>query len=46
MLGLPAIPVPCGETSAGLLVGLQIAGPAGGEARVLGFAPALERTVC
>ena len=42
VLGLPAISVPCGETSAGLPVALQIAGPAGGEARVLGFARALE----
>jgi len=44
VLGLPAISVPCGETSAGLPVGLQIAGPAGGEARVLGFARAFEDT--
>ncbi len=42
VLGLPAISVPCGETLAGLPVGLQIAGPAGGEARVLAFARALE----
>jgi aspartyl-tRNA(Asn)/glutamyl-tRNA(Gln) amidotransferase subunit A len=43
VLGLPAISVPCGETSAGLPVALQIAGPPGGEARVLGFARAFER---
>jgi len=42
VLGLPAISMPCGETSAGLPVGLQIAGPAGGEARVLAFARAFE----
>lgn len=42
VLGLPAISVPCGETSAGLPVGLQIAGPAGGEARVLGFTRAFD----
>jgi len=42
VLGLPAISVPCGETSAGLPVALQIAGPAGGEARVLSFARTFE----
>ncbi len=42
VLGLPAISVPCGETSSGLPVALQIAGPAGGEARVLAFARAFE----
>jgi len=42
-LGLPAISVPCGETSAGLPVALQIAGPAGKDAQVLGFARAFER---
>ena len=42
VLGLPAISVPCGETPDGLPVGLQIAGPAGAEARVLGFARAFE----
>ncbi len=42
VLGLPAISVPCGETSAGLPVALQIAGPAGNDARVLGFARAFE----
>jgi len=43
VLGLPAISVPCGETFAGLPVALQIAGPAGNDAQVLGFARALER---
>jgi Asp-tRNA(Asn)/Glu-tRNA(Gln) amidotransferase A subunit family amidase len=42
VLGLPAISVPCGETPAGLPVGLQVAGPAGGEARVLAFAREFE----
>jgi aspartyl-tRNA(Asn)/glutamyl-tRNA(Gln) amidotransferase subunit A len=46
VLGLPAISVPCGETSAGLPVGLQIAGPAGKDARVLAFARTLERARC
>jgi aspartyl-tRNA(Asn)/glutamyl-tRNA(Gln) amidotransferase subunit A len=46
VLGLPAISVPCGETSAGLPVGLQIAGPAGKDAQVLAFARASERAVC
>jgi len=46
VLGLPAISVPCGETSAGLPVALQIAGPAGKDAQVLGFARALEMAVC
>jgi len=38
VLGLPAISLPCGETSQGLPVGLQIAGPAGKDARALSFA--------
>jgi aspartyl-tRNA(Asn)/glutamyl-tRNA(Gln) amidotransferase subunit A len=42
VLGLPAISVPCGETSAGLPVGLQIAGPPAGDAQVLAFARAFE----
>jgi aspartyl-tRNA(Asn)/glutamyl-tRNA(Gln) amidotransferase subunit A len=41
-LGLPSLSVPCGFTSTGLPIGLQIAGPAGGEARVLGLAQAYE----
>jgi len=44
VLGLPAISVPCGETSAGLPVALQIAGPAGAEARLLGFARAFSQS--
>jgi len=42
VLALPAISLPCGETSQGLPVALQIAGPAGGEARVLSLARAFE----
>ena len=44
VLGLQAISVPCGETSAGLPVALQIAGPAGAEARLLGFARAFSQS--
>ncbi|MDA3857670.1 MAG: amidase [Roseovarius sp.] len=35
LLGLPAITLPCGTDSDGLPIGLQIAGPAFGEARLL-----------
>jgi aspartyl-tRNA(Asn)/glutamyl-tRNA(Gln) amidotransferase subunit A len=41
-LGLPTVSVPCGFTRDGLPVGLQITGPAGGEARVLALAHAYE----
>jgi aspartyl-tRNA(Asn)/glutamyl-tRNA(Gln) amidotransferase subunit A len=41
--GLPAISVPCGFTSQGLPIGLQIVGPAGGEAKVLRVAYAYEQ---
>src|SRR6266567_5660182 len=43
--GLPAISVPCGITSAGLPIGLQIIGPHGGEAKVLQAAYAYEQQV-
>ena len=43
MLGLPSVSVPCGFTAQGLPIGLQISGPAGGEARVLRLARAYER---
>jgi aspartyl-tRNA(Asn)/glutamyl-tRNA(Gln) amidotransferase subunit A len=43
--GLPAISVPCGVTKAGLPIGLQIAGPAWREDRVLGLAGAYEKAV-
>ena len=41
--GLPAISVPCGFTSAGLPIGLQIAGPPWSEAHVLSLAYAYEQ---
>jgi aspartyl-tRNA(Asn)/glutamyl-tRNA(Gln) amidotransferase subunit A len=41
--GIPAISVPCGFTSAGLPVGLMIAGPRFSEGRVLALASAYER---
>jgi aspartyl-tRNA(Asn)/glutamyl-tRNA(Gln) amidotransferase subunit A len=41
--GLPAISVPCGFTSAGLPMGLQIIGPPGGDAVVLQLAHAYEQ---
>lgn len=41
--GLPAISVPCGFTRAGLPVGLQLIGPAFGEARLLRIALSYEQ---
>jgi aspartyl-tRNA(Asn)/glutamyl-tRNA(Gln) amidotransferase subunit A len=41
--GLPAISVPCGFTSSGLPIGLQIAGPHWAESRVLQVAHAYEQ---
>ena len=41
--GLPAISIPCGFTSAGLPIGLQIIGPRWGEAAVLRLAEAYEQ---
>jgi aspartyl-tRNA(Asn)/glutamyl-tRNA(Gln) amidotransferase subunit A len=41
--GIPAISVPCGFTSAGLPVGLMIAGPRFSESKVLALANAYER---
>ena len=43
MTGLPAISVPCGFTSEGLPIGLQIVGPPRGEHAVLHAAAAFER---
>jgi len=42
-LGLPAVSVPCGVTSDGLPIGLQITGPAGGEEGVLAFGHAYQQ---
>jgi len=41
--GIPTISVPCGFTSAGLPIGLQISGPNDGEALVFQLAAAYER---
>ena len=43
LYGIPAISVPCGFTSAGLPVGLMIAGPRFSEGKVLALAHAFER---
>jgi aspartyl-tRNA(Asn)/glutamyl-tRNA(Gln) amidotransferase subunit A len=43
LAGVPGISVPCGKTSEGLPVGLQIFGQAFGEARVLQLAHAFEK---
>ena len=43
LLGLPTISVPCGFTTAGLPIGLQITGRAGDEATVLRLAHAYEQ---
>ena len=43
VFGIPAISIPCGFTTGGLPIGLQISGPNGGEARVLQLAAAYER---
>jgi aspartyl-tRNA(Asn)/glutamyl-tRNA(Gln) amidotransferase subunit A len=42
LAGVPGISVPCGKTSEGLPVGLQIYGPAFREERVLQLAHAFE----
>jgi Asp-tRNA(Asn)/Glu-tRNA(Gln) amidotransferase A subunit family amidase len=42
-LGLPTVSVPCGFTSAGLPIGLQLTGAPGDEARVLALAHAYEQ---
>jgi aspartyl-tRNA(Asn)/glutamyl-tRNA(Gln) amidotransferase subunit A len=43
LAGVPGISVPCGKTSEGLPVGLQIYGPAFGEERVLQLAHSFEQ---
>jgi aspartyl-tRNA(Asn)/glutamyl-tRNA(Gln) amidotransferase subunit A len=42
MTGLPAISIPCGFTSEGLPIGLQLIGPRWGERRLLALASAYE----
>ena len=42
--GVPAISIPCGFTRSGLPIGLQIAGPRFGEARLLSFGFAFEKS--
>ncbi len=44
--GTPAISVPCGKTSEGLPIGLQIIGPMGHDARVVQVAGAFEQDCC
>ena len=44
LAGVPGISVPCGKTSEGLPVGMQILGPHFSEARVLQLAHAFEQT--
>jgi aspartyl-tRNA(Asn)/glutamyl-tRNA(Gln) amidotransferase subunit A len=41
--GLPGLSVPCGFTSSGLPIGLEIAGPRFSESRILALAQAFER---
>jgi aspartyl-tRNA(Asn)/glutamyl-tRNA(Gln) amidotransferase subunit A len=43
VLGWPTISVPCGQTTEGLPIGLQMSGPPGAETTVLGLAGAYER---
>ncbi|MGH6961485.1 MAG: amidase family protein [Dongiaceae bacterium] len=42
MVGLPAASVPCGLSSRGLPIGLQIVGPQGQDERVLSIGAAVE----
>lgn len=44
VLGIPAISVPCGFSASGLPIGLMIAGPPLGEARILALAHAYQQT--
>jgi aspartyl-tRNA(Asn)/glutamyl-tRNA(Gln) amidotransferase subunit A len=41
--GLPTISIPCGFTSSGLPIGMQISGPPFGELQVLALAHAYEQ---
>lgn len=45
LTGLPAIVLPCGKSSAGLPIGVQLIGPALGEARLLSGARRVERVI-
>ena len=45
LAGIPAISIPCGLQRAGLPVGLQLAGPAFSENRLLDAAHALEQAI-
>jgi aspartyl-tRNA(Asn)/glutamyl-tRNA(Gln) amidotransferase subunit A len=42
LYGLPTMSIPCGFTAGGLPIGLQITGPAGADANVLGLAEAYQ----
>jgi Asp-tRNA(Asn)/Glu-tRNA(Gln) amidotransferase A subunit family amidase len=44
VFGLPTISVPCGKTSSGLPIGLQLAAAPGAEAQVLALAHAFQKT--
>jgi aspartyl-tRNA(Asn)/glutamyl-tRNA(Gln) amidotransferase subunit A len=44
LVGIPAISIPCGQSSAGLPIGLQLIGAHFDEARLLNAAYALELT--
>ncbi|RME48860.1 MAG: Asp-tRNA(Asn)/Glu-tRNA(Gln) amidotransferase GatCAB subunit A, partial [Deltaproteobacteria bacterium] len=44
LAGLPAISVPCGFSSAGLPIGMQLIGPAFRESSLLGIAHDFEQT--
>ena len=43
VLGLPTISIPCAFTKSGLPIGMQLTGPMGGEAAMLGLAQAYEQ---
>lgn len=46
LAGLPALSLPAGKTRSGLPIGLQLVGPAWGEARLLQAGWAFERALC
>ncbi|MBD1852600.1 amidase [Leptolyngbya sp. FACHB-711] len=45
LTGLPAVSIPCGWTSSGLPIGMQLVGKPGGEAALLQFAYFLQETL-